>query len=359
MTCVDSIKKALLATLIFIGAISNTFATHNEFTSVTNVDELQYAVALLNQGKIKHIVLKPGTYRISRRLKISSNNVTISGASKDYTDVVLTGNGMKPSKQVELLFDITGSYVSIRNLTLQETSNHLIQVRAENNADNFHLSNVRLLNSYEQMIKVSGGPGTQLPTSDYGIIENCVFEYTSGIGPQFYIGGIDAHRAHNWLVKKNTFKNIASPSKHVAEHAIHFWNYSKDNHVLENTIVNSDRAIGFGMNNKPHQNTGGIIEHNIIIHNKTNHPFSDVGIILESSPGTIVRNNQIFLETQYPNAIEYRYESTSGVIIKNNYTNRRIVARDGANALLVDNEQAYWFKGVLLNFRYLFFPAHG
>jgi hypothetical protein len=359
MTPVDSFKKTLLLSLFSVASICSAFSEPHDSISVKNVDELKKAVSYLNQGRIKNIVLKPGTYQVFRRLKIDSNNVTISGASDDATDVVISGNGMEASKSVGIIFDISGSHVTIRNLTLQETSNHLIQVRAEKNADNFHLSNVRLLNSYEQMVKVSGGPGTELPTSDYGIIENCIFEYTSGIGPQFYIGGIDAHRAHHWLVKNNTFKNIASPSKHVAEHAIHFWNYSKDNRVVENRVINSDRAIGFGMNDRPHQNTGGVISGNIIVHSNTSHPFSDAGIVLESSPGTIVKDNQIFMDTHYPNAIEYRYESTSGVVIQNNDTNRRIVARDGATAVLVDNNQADWFEGVLLNLRYLFFPAYG
>ena len=355
----NNFKKTLLLSLFFVASICSAFSKPHESISVKNSDELQKAVSYLNLGQIKHIVLEPGNYQVFRRLNINSNNVTISGASDDATDVVISGNGMKASKSVGIIFDISGSHVTIRNLTLQETSNHLIQVRAEKNADNFHLSNVRLLNSYEQMVKVSGGPGTELPTSDYGIIENCIFEYTSGIGPQFYIGGIDAHRAHYWLVKNNTFKNIASPSKHVAEHAIHFWNYSKDNRVVGNRIINSDRAIGFGMSDQPYQNTGGVIEGNIIVHSNAANPFSDVGIILESSPEAIVRDNQIFIDTHYPNAIEYRYESTSNVLIQNNVTNRRIVSRDGATAVLVNNEQADWFEGILLNLRGLFFPANG
>jgi len=298
-------------------------------------------------------VLKPGTYQVFRRLKINRNNVTISGASDDATDVVISGNGMKASKNVGIIFDISGSHVTIRNLTLQETSNHLIQVRAENDADNFHLSHVRLLNSYEQMIKVSGGPGTELPTSDNGIIENCMFEYTSGIGPQFYIGGIDAHRSHNWVVRNNTFKNIASPSEHVAEHAVHFWNFSKNNLIVGNTIINSDRGIGFGMGDASNQNEGGIIANNTIIHNNPDHPFSDVGIVLESSPGTVVRENRILLNHGYPNAIEYRFSGTQDVVIENNDTNRRITSRDGASAKLVNNEAVSWLKGAWLWLNYV------
>ena len=345
---IDSFKKTLLLTLFFVASLSSASSNPHEFIGVTNVDELQTAVSYLNQGQIKHIVLMPGTYHVSRRLKINSNNITISGASSDFSDVIITGNGMKPSRNAEIIFDISASYVTILNLTLQETSNHLIQIRAEKNADNFHLSNVRLRNSYEQMIKVSGGPGTELPTSDNGIIESCLFEYTSGIGPQFYIGGIDAHRAHNWVVRNNTFKNIASPSEHVAEHAVHFWNFSKNNLIVGNTIINSDRGIGFGMGDTPNQSKGGIIENNTILHNNPDHHFADVGIVLESSQGTVVRDNRILLNHGYPNAIEYRFSGTQNVLIENNYTNRRIAARDGASAKLVNNEEVGWLKGAWL-----------
>lgn len=40
------------------------------------------------------------------------------------------------------------------------------------------------------MLKVTGDKSAGY-YPDKGKIENCVFEYRAGIGPQFYIGGID------------------------------------------------------------------------------------------------------------------------------------------------------------------------
>lgn len=337
---------------IFAVFISMTTQIHlaaaKESIFAENAEQLYRAVDLVNKGEVNNIIIANGNYHIPNRLTILADNVTLSGAGASSESVVINGNGMTQSTYVNVIFDISGSNVKIENLTLQNVSNHLIQLRAENNADNVHLSNVRLLNSYEQMIKVSGGSGPDLPTSDNGIIENCLFEYTEGVGPQYYIGGIDAHRAHNWIVKNNTFKNIASPNQHIAEHAVHFWNFSKNNTVINNTIINSDRGIGFGMGDKAHQNEGGIIANNTIIHDNPKHPFADVGIILESSPGTVVRDNYILINHDYPNAIEYRYPATKNVKIEHNYTNRRIAARDGATATLVNNDEVSWAEGAWL-----------
>ncbi len=353
MKAVYSVKRGLAISftlLLMLTAMSAFSAAHLE---VSNGLELKSAVVLANKGKAKTILLNNGTYKIDSRLFLRADDITIKGKSNDVSDVIINGNEMTRAQGIGVIFDISGSNIKIENLTLQNSSNHLIQLRAENDADNFHLSNVRLLNSYEQMIKVSGGPGTDLPTSDNGIIENCAFEYTQGIGPQYYIGGIDAHRAHNWIVRNNTFKNIASPSEHIAEHAIHFWNFSKNNRILGNTIINSDRGIGFGMGDAASQNEGGIIANNTIIHNSPDHPFSDVGIVLESSPGTVVRDNRILLNHGYPNAIEYRFSGTQDVLITNNYTNKRIAARDGASAKLANNEEVSWFKGAWLWLTYM------
>jgi hypothetical protein len=168
-------------------------------------------------------------------------------------------------------------------------------------------------------------------------------EYSAGIGPQWYIGGVDAHNVRNWIVRHNIFKAIRSPSGDVAEFTIHFWSGSADTLVEGNTIINCDRAIGLGLGDRGHQR--GIVRNNMIYHNAVE-GFADVAIAVESAPDAQVYNNTIYQEHGYPNAIEYRFTATTGVLIANNLTNKAISGRDGATGSLshnVTNAQASWF----------------
>src|SRR5262249_52761415 len=64
--------------------------------------------------------------------------------------------------------------------------------------------------------------------------------------------------------------------------------------------------------------------------------ISDVGIDVMDSPNTQVVNNTI-ITSGYANGIEYRYTTTTGVIIRNNLMNVAIFARDGATATVSNN----------------------
>jgi hypothetical protein len=112
--------------------------------------------------------------------------------------------------------DISSANISILGITLERSANHLIQVRGEKGADNFLLPDCILRDSFEQLLEVTSSSQEDAPYTDGSIINNCLFEYTAGVGPQYYIGGIDAHRAGNWQVSNNIFKNIARPGGRVA-----------------------------------------------------------------------------------------------------------------------------------------------
>lgn len=325
-------KKRLSVILFFISIPSLA----SELLYVTSASELYKAIEVAHkEPKIRQIVLAPGVYQISRRIALKRDRITLVG-EKGPNDTILTGKGMKKSRSPEVLIDVMASNITISGITLKNSGNHLIQVRAENDADFFRLSNSILQDSYEQLLKVSGNAAAG-HYSDNGIIEHCVFEYTAGIGPQFYIGGVDAHRAIDWQVRNNIFRNIASPSTHIAEHAIHFWQDSGGSHIVGNAIINSDRGIGFGLGKSELQHYGGLIERNTIVHTDMSHPFADVGIAIESSEGATIQNNTILLYSGYPNAVEYRFTSTTNVLIQNNKINKRIKKRDGATALLKAN----------------------
>jgi hypothetical protein len=306
--------------------------------TVDSVEDLSRAITRPNT----HIIVLPGIYKLNHRLQITANNVAISGATGNPNDVVFQGSGMRapiPHSGAEVLIDVHADNFSLSGVTLEQSTNHLIQVRAETGADNFLLTNSILRDSYQQLLKVSASAKANSLFSESGTVKNCLFTYTAGIGPNFYIGGIDAHRAKHWRVENNRFENIASPSEHVAEHAIHFWRQSQNTVVKNNIIFNSDRGIGFGLSNTENEHIGGVIEGNVIIHNNKNHPYRDAGIILESARATKVIANNVLLTSGYPNAIEFRFAHTQDVEISGNTVLGEIMLRDGASGVIDNNTQ--------------------
>ncbi len=314
-----------------------------ETVTVSTAEELRLAIIQANNvGGNMTILIEDGTYQIASTAwypYITANDLVIRSVSGNRDNVILTGNGMMSvSPSTENGLYATGNNITIADLTIKEVGNHGIAV----DGDNLYVHNVKIQNTYEQMLKgTSGGDGG----SDNSIVQCSLFEYPSGEGPQFYIGGLDIHMGDGWIVRDNIFKNIQSPSGSLAEHAIHFWNHCSDNTIERNWIINCDRGIGFGLGSSP--NEGGVIKNNMIYNDGTG-VFNDVGIGLETSPGTKVYNNTIFL-TDYPNAIEYRFEATMDVDIANNLTNKAITSRNGGEATLttnIENAVADWFVNV-------------
>jgi hypothetical protein len=332
----------LITILFIIGAGSSALA---DSVTVSNVTQLVNAISEANsKGGDRTILLQDGIYTLSSGLWINAPNITVAGQSGNRQNVVIQGDAMSSSASVQSIFSVTGSHFEVRDLTLQKCRNHIIQIKGENNADYPVIRNCILRDSFEQLLKVSVDLNNTSVAADNGIVEGCLFEYSAGIGPQYYIGGVDAHAAKNWVVRGNTFRNIISPSGSVAEFAVHFWSNSVNNTVEKNLIINCDRGIGFGLDGRP--NTGGIIRNNMIYHSANKGQFYDVGIALSESPNTQVYNNTIFMENDFPWAIEYRFSSTQSVLIVNNLTNKPIISRDGATGTVtnnVTNSGGSWF----------------
>lgn len=341
-------SKTIIYIVIIITALSCLFTVQASLTdkviTVQNIQQLHAALRHANKHHNTHIKLAEGVYKTEQSLIIRGNGITLSSVSGNRNQVIITGLGMRQTRDVNNLIRVSGNHFTLDGITLQNAGNHLIQIAGEQNADYPILRNCVLKDGYEQLFKVSYNRKTQV-SSDYGLIENCVFSYSAGIGPQYYIGGIDVHGGHNWIVRNNVFKGIASPESKIAEHAIHFWNNTKDTLIEDNIIINCDRGIGFGMTNRP--SFGGIIRNNIIVHNASHHPNADVGIVLEESPYTQVLNNKIYLSHSYPNSIEYRFSSTINVLIQGNLTNRPIRKRDGAQAKIIGNQRSRDLKDFL------------
>ncbi len=310
--------------------------------NVSNVSQLVNALSTANGAGGSYVIaLADGTYTVSSTLHVTGPNITITSQSGVRENVIIEGDAMSANAAVGDVILVSASNFTLSNVTLQHCGWDLLQIAGEDNAQNALVHNVVFRDGYQQLLKVSvlqSTPGTATPgatTANNGIIEDSLFEYTAGVGPEYYIGGIDIHAGKNWIVRGNTFNSIISPNTAVAEFAIHVWDSSANALVEKNLIINCDRGIGFGLGTAA--NTGGIIRNNMIYHAANNGQFADVSIDLEESPGSQVYNNTVLAMHSYPNAIEYRFTQTTGALIVNNLTNKAIEARDGATGTVATN----------------------
>ena len=303
-----------------------------QVATVSTATELEIAVSVANTSGHLTIILTDGTYTLTDPLYISGDSVAIRSQSGNRDGVFIRGDGMDGS--ISSLFMIAGKNITLADITLGQVAGNALHLLSD--ADNCLIHNVRFVDTKEQMLKVSAGSSGDTYT-DNGTVEWCLFEYSAGVGPQEYIGGIFAHEANNWSVHHNIFEDIRAPGSAVGGYAVHFWNDSANTTVEHNVITDCDRGIGFGLGGNPHER--GSISNNMV------HTTKDVGISLQFSSYTSVYNNTLYTEN-YVNSIEYRYLETQYLSIINNLANALVTARDGATGVVesnVTNAQASWF----------------
>lgn len=301
---------------------------------VSTEPQLQAAIANIQSGQT--IRLAPGTYVLTSTLYInrSVSDITIRGASNNRHDVVLKGPGMANANYGSVPHGIwTGggvTRVTIANLTVRDVYYHNLIFNSGTQQPRVY--NVRLLDGGEQLLK-SNPDGTGGGV-DGGVVEYSVFEYTT-VARSDYTNGVDVHTGDNWVIRHNLFRRIRA-SAGLAGPAILMWNNSQQTLVDGNTFVDNHREISLGLITRtPNDHTGGIIRNNMIV--RSAGAGGDVGIAVFDSPGTKVVHNTVWLNGQYPNAVEYRFPHTTGTVIANNLTDAAIIARDGATASLAGN----------------------
>lgn len=315
------------------------------YTYVSSVEDLYKALKRANEKGDFVIYLLPGTYKIDKTLNINNENIIIMSSSGNPYDTIIQGSGMQSG--IGNLIRVNKSYFKMDGITLTDASFHTVQVAGELDVDGVRFMNMIFQDSYQQLFKVSFGYNKNNASSDAGKILNSIFQYTRGVAPNWYTGGIDILGGKDWLIEGNIFRDIASPAERISQYGVHFWKNAKNNLVIGNMFINNDRGVGFGMGNTSFDdriymdNSGGKIKKNLIIHTDNEDPFADTGIALEQSPNTVVAENIIYLTHTYPRSIEYRFKETKGVLIRNNKTNKNISSRNGGQANLEDNVQLY------------------
>ena len=304
---------------------------------VSNEPELQQALVSARKGSV--IVLAAGEYKLTSTLWIKTDNVTIRGDSNRCDDVVLVGKGMEVIEgQYSVPHGIwtNAAKTRIQNLTIKNIYHHAISIDASAAAPEIY--NVRMIDTGEQFVKsntLGFGNGVDNGMMEYStMLYSASPPHTDHGGGSGYTGGISLHAGNNWLISNNRFENFHTPdtAENLWNPAVLIWNGAANSIVENNQFVDVDRAIAFGLVNRPGDHSGGIIRNNMIamrpnLFSRIRKLSSDAAILVWSSPSTHVLHNTVITNGNTNNAIELRYDS-SGAVVRNNLVDESIVASD-------------------------------
>lgn len=340
--------------------------------AVDTLARLKAAVNDVNAAGVPATILvSDGTYVLDiSMLHITCPGLIMRGAGGDRDAVVLRGPDEGPGAALHHVFLVSADNVVIADMTFGYCGYHGIQIQGESPHDvsGTWIHNCHLVNCNEQFIKGSSSAGDPVGATD-GIIESCLFEFTSGWAYQYYTGGIDIHKGVNWIVRDNLFRNIRNPSGQsgIAEHAVHFWNRCptrpQDIVVERNRIVNCDRGIGFGLGGTDGGHNGGLstIRNNMVYNDGTG-GHTDVGIGLESANSVVVDHNTIVIPSYWA-PMEYRFAASSDLVFRNNLADKAIRNRNSApTAAMTGNvatAESDWFRDMTHGDLHLTAGAHG
>jgi len=235
---------------------------------VKNVDELQRAVGSAAPGSV--ILLAPGEYRLTATLVVRADKIILRGKGEVCSEVLLEGAGMDNVDFGAAPHGIwtNAASLTVQNLTIQDFYQHGIVLNPGAESPTFQ--NIRILDTGKQLIKANpSGFGDGV---DGGLVEHSVFAYTEGPpmidrgGGTGYTNGVDVHAGANWVIRNNHFENFHAPdhADHLWAPVVLMWNGARNTVVENNTFVNVDRAIAFGLLDRPRDHSGGAIRNNRI-----------------------------------------------------------------------------------------------
>ncbi len=314
------------------------------------------------------ILLHDGLYDLSGgdfsyRLSFNTPGVILRSASGDRESVVLDG-----AYGTNEIISIHASDVVIADLTVKRAYDHPIHISGPSGTpiSGVILHHLVIIDPGQQAIKINPNSNGY---ADFGTIECSLIQLTDTgrgeIRDNCYTGGIDAHQARGWQVRRNRIVGFWCVQG-LSEHGIHFWTGSRGTLVEENVIVDCARGIGFGLGESgsgrtypddPYPGVGylghidGRIRNNFVAASNAGLLASeygfDTGIALEQARGTEVYHNSV-ASTQTPrsSSIEWRWSNTLAEIA-NNLASSILKPRNNAVANLIGNLQDVplgWFE---------------
>ena len=307
------------------------------------------------------LLLEDGVYSFQggKYLEIDVPWITIRSASGNRDAVILEGAGNN------LTISATG--VTIADVTLRGAGFHGIQVRGELGVSFTRIYNVHIMDSGQQLVKVSTGDGRSGRFADNGLLACSLLEYTTysqgtNSSAPSYTNGIDILAGKGWVIRDNVFRRIRSQAG-PAGPAILVWKNALDTVIRRNRIVDCWRGIALGLMAPNALSRGGpeviydhqhgVVENNVIL---ALHEPADAAIENSYARNSYVAHNTIFYNPAIKHvvswSIEYRFPPTTAVI-QNNLTNFPIQKRHPfpiQNATVEGNittADASWFRDIL------------
>jgi hypothetical protein len=361
--------RCVAALLLFVGIVPLSNARlpsaapplaqpDGSYTIVNVSTAQQLADACWNLSSNQAIVIAAGQYNLAGvnfpngvdgRLTVGRfgaapiSHIQIRGATGNPADVVIAGAGMA-NALVPFGFQIfTASDVTIADLSMHDVYYHDVAVQGDQGAHQVLLYHLRLYDAGEQLVK--GVPGADDVTIEFSelFLTNGAIDHPA-VGNTCYTNAIDGVGDARWIVRDNYIHDIRCQDLTLAGPAILLWQASSDTLVERNTITNSSRGVALGLNG-PNDHTGGIVRNNFIRWNPSASYAVDVPIYT-TSPNAKVFSNTALVSGKYPNAVEVRYASVTGVQVGDNLLDAAIMPRDGAVLTLftnITNAQAAWF----------------
>ena len=130
-----------------------------------------------------------------------------------------------------------------------------------------------------------------------------------------YTNGIDALGVSGWRIAHNLIRAIKCQNGQLAGPAVLMWGGSSGTVVEGNTFLDSSRGVHLGLGEGDH--SGGIVRNNFFRWQPVSAYQVDVAIYT-TSPDSLILHNTALIRDRYPNAIEVRYASATGVEVRGN-----------------------------------------
>lgn len=320
--------------------------------AIVEVDTAQeLADACWNLASDQAIVIAPGTYDLASvifpngvdgRLTVGRygappiDHLQIRGATGDPADVVLLGAGMLDPIVPFGLQVFTATDVLIADLSVGEVYYHAIAIQGDQGAERVRLYNVRAFDAGQQIVKGSGAGADDVVIEWSEIFYTAgAIEHPEGSPPgSCYTNGIDALGVSGWIVRDSFIHDIWCQNGELAGPAILVWQGSSSTLVERNLLLDCARGPHLGLG--PGDHVGGVVRNNFIRWDPAAAYVADVGIYTVS-PGSLILHNSVLTRGNYPNAVEVRFASSTGVEVRNNLLDAAVAARDGALPVTSDN----------------------